>query len=548
MLPGFDPEQIQDLAGARQAIVLLLNLVEEVKQENDRLRVTVQQLRDEINRLKGEQGKPDIKPNKKKDKNHSSEKERRKPKKWQKSSKLEQVEADRQQILRVDQSELPADAEFKGYEPVIVQEIKIETDNVRFLKEKYYSPSLGKTWLAPLPAGYEGQFGPHVRSLVITLYYAANMSEPKINELLSHLGIYISDGQVSNILTKQNESWHAEKEAIYREGLNSSSWQHIDDTGTRVNGQNQYCHIVSNPLYTAYFTRPHKDRLTIIEVLQNLSESQFLLNSHTTKWLDTFDVPQWACGLIEEWPHHEWLTYEQIESRVETELSRLNEQQKARVLEAAALTAYHAQTTMPVLTLLMSDDAPQFKKLTEEQALCWVHDGRHYKRLTPYVKYHQKLLAAFRKEYWDYYAKLEQYRADPREEQAEQLRQKFDTLFSKVTGYDELDKRIAKTKAKKEQLLMALLHPEMPLHNNPAELGARQRVRKRDVSFGPRTSDGAEAWDTFMTLAETAKKLGVSFYAYVYDRISGSYELPNLAELIQQKAPAFHPVCVPAPP
>jgi hypothetical protein len=374
------------------------------------------------------------------------------------------------------------------------------------------------------------------------------MSEPKINELLSHLGIYISDGQVSNILTKQNESWHAEKEAIYREGLNSSSWQHIDDTGTRVNGQNQYCHIVSNPLYTAYFTRPHKDRLTIIEVLQNLSESQFLLNSHTTKWLDTFDVPQWACGLIEEWPHHEWLTYEQIESRVETELSRLNEQQKARVLEAAALTAYHAQTTMPVLTLLMSDDAPQFKKLTEEQALCWVHDGRHYKRLTPYVKYHQKLLAAFRKEYWDYYAKLEQYRADPREEQAEQLRQKFDTLFSKVTGYDELDKRIAKTKAKKEQLLMALLHPEMPLHNNPAELGARQRVRKRDVSFGPRTNDGAEAWDTFMTLAETAKKLGVSFYAYVYDRISGSYELPNLAELIQQKAPAFHPVCVPAPP
>jgi hypothetical protein len=548
MLPGFDPEQIQDLAGARQTIALLLNLVEEVKRENDQLRTTVQQLRDEINRLKGEQGKPDIKPDKKKDKNHSSEKERRKPKKWQKSSKLEQVEVDREQILRVDQSELPADAEFKGYEPVIVQEIKIETDNVRFLKEKYYSPSLRKTWLAPLPAGYEGQFGPQVRSLVITLYYAANMSEPKIDELLSHLGIYISDGQVSNILTKQNEPWHAEKEAIYREGLNSSSWQHIDDTGTRVNGQNQYCHIVSSPLYTAYFTRPRKDRLTIIEVLQNLSESQFLLNSHTKKWLDTFDVPQWAYGLIEKWPHHEWLTYKQIAPRVETELSRLNEQQKARVLEAAALTAYHAQTTMPVLTLLMSDDAPQFKKLTEKQALCWVHDGRHYKRLTPCVEYHQKLLAAFQKEYWGYYAKLEQYRADPQGEQIEPLRQEFDTLFSKVTGYDELDKRIAKTKAKKEQLLMALLHPEMPLHNNPAELGARQRVRKRDVSFGPRTSDGAEAWDTFMTLAETAKKLGVSFYAYVHDRISGSNELPNLAELIRQQAPAFHPVRVPAPP
>jgi hypothetical protein len=442
----------------------------------------------------------------------------------------------------------PLPAEFKGYESVVVQELKVETDNVRFLKEKYYSPSLQKTWLAPLPAGYEGEFGPHVRSMVITLYYAANMSEPKIIELLSHLGVFISDGQVSNILTKKNEIWHNEKEALYREGLNSGSWQHIDDTSTRVDGENQYCHIVGNPLYTAYFTHPHKDRLTVIKVLQNLSESQFLLNSRTKEWLEAFDVPQWARAQIEKWPRHKPFTYEQLITRLETELSRLNGQQKARVLEAAALTAYHAQTETPVLARLMSDDAPQFKGVTEEQALCWVHDGRHYKRLTPYVDHHQKALDKFRQEYWDYYAQLEQYRADPQERIAERLRQEFDTLFSKTTGYDELDKRIAKSKAKKEQLLMALKYPEMPLHNNPAELGARQRVRKRDVSFGPRTEDGVKAWDTFMTLAETAKKLGVSFYAYVYDRVSGSAKLPDLAELIRQRAPAAHPVRVPVPP
>ena len=34
-------------------------------------------------------------------------------------------------------------------------------------------------------------------------------------------------------------------------------------------------------------------------------------------------------------------------------------------------------------------------------------------------------------------------------------------------------------------------------------------MRKRDVSFGPRTREGAKAWDTFMTLAVTATKLGV---------------------------------------
>jgi len=98
------------------------------------------------------------------------------------------------------------------------------------------------------------------------------------------------------------------------------------------------------------------------------------------------------------------------------------------------------------------------------------------------------------------------------------LRQAFDTLFETETGYEALDKRIAKTKVKRDKLLKVLAHPEIPLHNNPAELGARQRVRKRDISFGPRTAEGVAAWDTFMTLAETAKKLGVSFFAYIYDR------------------------------
>ena len=87
---------------------------------------------------------------------------------------------------------------------------------------------------------------------------------------------------------------------------------------------------------------------------------------------------------------------------------------------------------------------------------------------------------------------------------------------------------------------MVLAHPEIPLHNNPAELGARARVRKRDVSFGPRTRDGAKAWDTFMTLAETATKLGVSFYHSIHDRVSGASQRPALADLIEERAKVLH--------
>jgi hypothetical protein len=105
-----------------------------------------------------------------------------------------------------------------------------------------------------------------------------------------------------------------------------------------------------------------------------------------------------------------------------------------------------------------------------------------------------------------------------------------------VTGYAALDDRIAKTRAKKDALLMVLLHPELPLHNNPAELAARRRVRKRDVSFGPRTPAGQKAWDTFQSLAETTQKLGLSFYQYIFDRISQANQIPPLADLIAERA------------
>jgi hypothetical protein len=543
MLPGLDPNQIKDLDQAREAIGILLNLVEELKQENMLLREQVQELRNEVNRLKGEQGKPPIKPGKPGGGgDHSSEQERRRPKKRRRRRKAQQVEIDREEKLQIERSELPEDAVFKGYEPVVIQDLVIKTDNVRFLKEKYYSPSLGRTYLAELPAGYCGEFGPGLRSLVVTLYYAAEMTEPKIIEFLENMGIRISAGQVSNLLIKNQDDWHAEKEAVYLAGLQSTSWQHVDDTATRVNGENQHCHILCNPLYSAYFTRPGKDRLTVIDILANRFETQFLLNEQTVEWLQTFGTPQWAQAAIARWPQGRVLTYPELADLVQTALGRLNDQQQARVFEAAALTAYHSQSVTPIVPVLLSDDAPQFRFISAEHALCWVHEGRHFKKLIPVVDYHRQLTADFLTQFWDFYHQLQDYRSQPSKQQAAVLEQAFDDLFSTVTGYHQLDKRIAKTKAKKDRLLKVLKYPQIPLHNNPAELGARRRVRKRDISFGPRTQDGREAWDTFMTLVATAKKLGVSFYDYVFDRIANLYAMPSLANLIQQRSLAYQPL------
>jgi len=541
MLDNFNPQMIQDVEGARQAVVLLLNLVEELKQENLTQRAEIQRLRDENNRLKGEQGKPDIKPNKKSSKNddHSSEEERRqgkKPRKPKKRRKLKDVKIDREEHLEIDPSTLPDDAKFQGYDPVIIQDLRIETDNVRFYRARYYSASEQKNYTAPLPDGYKGQFGPTIRSLVISLYYAAGMSEPKIIELLEQMGINISEGKVSSLLTKETEEWQAEADDIITAGLGSSSWQHIDDTGTRVNGVNGYCHILCNPFYTAYATRPKKNRLTVIALLQNSEESIFLFNQQTEEWLVKFEIPLWAREQIATWPQEKLLSEEEVANLLSDGMSeRLNQQQQARVCEAGALTAYYAQDKYPVIPILMSDDAPQFHHLAKEQALCWVHEGRHYKKLQPQVAYHQEILDGVLNQFWDYYHDLQAYRAAPSPEKVEVLRSKFRTIFSQTTDYEQLNQRLAKTLAHEEKLLVVLGHPEIPLHNNPAELGARQRVRKRDVSFGPRTEEGKIAWDSFMTIAETAKKVGVSFYKYILDRVSQERAMPSLADIIRSR-------------
>ena len=537
MLEDLDLSSIAD-ERARQLVQQLLNVLEDVMADLRAAQAENQRLRDELNRLKGEQGAPAIKANTPQPppKDHSSEQERRKPKTWSKDRKMDRIALDREQVAQVDPTYLPPDAVFKGYEDVVVQDVIFRTDNILFHTEKWYSPSQHQSYLAPLPQGYTGQFGPGIKSLALTLYFGGQMSEPKVAELLRSVGVQISDGHISNLLIKDQGAFHAEKDALYRAGLASSPWQHLDDTSTRVNGQNGYCHIVCNPLYTAYFTTEAKDRLTVLDVLTNHRPRRFLVNTEALNFLE-------ACGLstvrrqqLAQLPGDTLLDDVVIHALLDTHLPGLGPQQRKWILDATAVAAYHAELESPVVRLLVCDDAPQFTLVTDELALCWVHEGRHYKKLVPYVPHHRALLEDFVQRFWLYYDQLLAYRADPTPAEATRLTGEFETLFATVTGYEALDERIAKTRTKQGCLLMVLVHPEIPLHNNPAELGARARVRKRDVSFGPRTREGATAWDTFMTLAVTATKLGVSFYHYIHDRVSGAFQMPSLADLIEERA------------
>jgi hypothetical protein len=208
-------------------------------------------------------------------------------------------------VLKLDRASLPPDAQFKGYEDVVVQELRSGTDNVKFRKEKYYAPSTGQTYLAPLPAGYRGEYGPNGKSRCLLFFHLCNMTEPKIADLLDHTGIVISSGQISAWLTGAYPEIQEEKRAIVEAGLASSPWQHADDTGTRVDGENHHCQILCNPLYGAYFTTAHKDRLTIIDVLRNGRPRVFRINEEALDLLRRFGVSKRVTERVGQLPFHQ---------------------------------------------------------------------------------------------------------------------------------------------------------------------------------------------------------------------------------------------------
>ncbi len=535
MLEAFDPSSIED-EGLRQIFISLLNLVENLQDKVTEQAQEIQRLRDENNRLKGEQGKPRILPNKPTT-DLSSEKERRQSKPRTSRSKQDKIATDREVTLKVERSQLPQDAQFKGYEEVVIQDIAFHRDNIKFRRETYYSPSQKRSYLAPLPAGYSGQFGPAVKAWVLSLYFSGRMSEPKILEVLHTVGLQISAGQLSNMLIKDQDVFHAESAAVLRAGLSSSPWHHLDSTGTRVNGQNQHCHILANPLYTAYCTLPAKDRMSMLRVLQGGADPVFRCNDLALELMGQLGVTEkWRSLLPTLLPHEQDLTEKELDGVLDKHLPKLGVNLRKRVKEALAIAVYRTQRAYPVTLLLLCDDAPQFNALTLQLALCWIHECRHYKKLQPRFVHHVKLLQEFGKRFWKLYQGLLDYRGSPTSTQAAVLEAEFDQLFTESSGYQQLDECKARTLQKREPLLMVLSHPEILLHNNPAELGARQRVRKRDVSLQARTCEGIGAWDTFETLVATAKKLGVNLFSYLYDRITRAFCLPSLASLIGERA------------
>lgn len=494
-----------NLDPSTQALIQqLLNHIELLTAENKELRIESQRLRDEVARLKGEKGKPKFKANRPvgqadpaKLKTEGQSKSRAAP--TRRKPRRGRIKIDREKVVELDRSQLPADVVHRGYRDVVIQNIIFKTDNVRYRLERLYSESQARLYEASLPQGLQRQsYGSELRAFVIILYFELRVPEEKILNLLQSLGIVISAGQVSNILIEKHLDLFAEeRKAVLQAGLQTSTYQHIDDTGARVDGVNHYFSTLCNSYYSSFFTHRRKNHDTVADLLSLLEEP-----AQGTQPVVLDEKGQSS-------------PQSPTESHAEAEDPTSGQKQ---------LGDY--------VSILICDDAPQFHNQTEHRGLCWVHEERHFKKLRPFFDAHQKMVDDFRADIWDYVGQLKAYAAAPTEELKQELSAAFDELFSPTTGYDELDRRIALTHQKKQALLLVLDFPEVPLDNNEAERAVREYVIKRKISNGTRTEKGTKAWEVFLSLLDTCRKNDVNFYDYLCDRISKTCEMPSLASIV----------------
>jgi hypothetical protein len=504
---------------------LVRQLLDIIRLQQERIR----QLEDEIARLKGLKPRPRIAPSALESPPRPPRDPHAKRPGSAKRSKTAELTITEEAVLRLPH--VPEGAVFKGYEDYVVQDLILRPRVILYRRERWLTPE-GRNLVAPLPAEVlpGSHFGADLVCFILHQYHHQHVTHPLLLEQLRQLGIDISAGELNRILTEGKDTFHREKDELLPAALAVSSYIEVDDTGTRHRGHTGACTQIGNEFFASFASTDSKSRLNFLEILRGPA-TNYVINETAVAYWRRQKLPLAMVDRLRRGPRR---FADPAAWRARLQRRGITGPRHVRIAsEGALLGSLIAHGVSPGLVVL-SDGAGQYDVLAH--AACWLHAERPLARMIPYSAEHRAAIAKVRGEIWELYQDLKRYRAHPEPSRRADLEARFDAMCGQRTGFPSIDGVLKGMRGHRAALLRVLEHPEVPLHTNLSERHLRDYVTKRKVSGGTRSESGRRARDTFASLKKTCRELGVSFWAYLQDRVRGVGRIPRLAELIRRKA------------
>jgi len=535
MKPRFSIPSIPE-AERTPLVKVLLGVIEGLSEVVQKQAERIELLEEEIRILKGQKKRPHFKPSKmdeqtdpQRSEGEASEEDARRPGSDKRSKKAEWVIHD-EKIIR-PQRRIPKGSRFKGYRDVLIQDLVIQAHNTRYRLARWLTPQ-GEYVTGELPAHLaDHHFGARLRSYLLYQHHHCQVTQPLLHEQLREWGIDISTGTIDALLSADQDTFHAEKDALLETGLATASYVTVDDTGARHRGQNGYVTHIGNAHFAWFQSTPSKSRINFLQLLC-AGDIGYRINDYALAYLHQQGLSQALTQSLRSSPRHfieDALGWEKHLSRL-----GLHTPRHRRIATEGALLGVLAARGLSERLAIISDDAGQFKVL--RHGLCWIHAERLIHTMLPLNEDHREDIAQVRGELWELYADLKAYKQKPHKKSKRALEQRFDALFSQKTRYQGLNQLLRRLRQNKAELLLVLERPDIPLHTNGSEGDVRDYVKKRKVSGGTRSDLGRRCRDTFASLKKTCRKLGVSFWDYLNDRIGQGALVQPLPTILRIRA------------
>ncbi|MCK5105862.1 MAG: transposase [Cyclobacteriaceae bacterium] len=421
---------------------------------------------------------------------------------------------------------VPKGSKFKGYIKRIRQELKISAVNTCYELESWQTPE-GTYHYAQLPDYLQGtDFGPSLKSYILYQYHQCHVTQPLLLEQLWELDISISSGQLSRIITEGHERFHQEKEDLLTNAKRHSIYLQTDDTGARHQGYNGYCTFIGNDLFSFFKSTGLKSRINFLEILNG--QPGYCFNDYAFGYIADRGLSPKYITAIDTIKGQSFTSTEKFL----TTLKSLSVSQKyaVKTITEAGLLGHLIDRGMPESMVILSDDAGQFDVMIH--ALCWIHVERNLQKIHTYTNQQRQELDLLLKAFWQLYQQLKTYKNNPVDEKKQQIITSFDAICNWQTKWLALKKGLDKIKTYKQELLVVLKYPRVPLHNNQSESDIREYVKKRKISGSTRSDNGRKARDTFASLKKTCRKMNISFWDYLNDRITSTHKIKYLPDLL----------------